>query len=85
MYSCGGPSYGEKFFSERIDSYPPISLTHICTQELSENGLAIISATKDCDSAEDRVIETNSEATVRGLIPGNSCLLYDAHLNPEII
>ena len=70
MYLCGGPSYGDKFQGggERIDSYPAISLTLIFLQELPENDLAIVSATKECTSEEDRIVETNSKAAVRGLI-----------------
>ena len=72
MYLCGGSSYRDKFQGggERIDSYPLISLTRICFQELPENELAIVSATKDCTSVEpeDRDMETNSKAAVRGLI-----------------
>ena len=39
MYLCRGPSYGDKFQGggERIDSYPPISLTQIWIQESSDN------------------------------------------------
>ena len=46
------------------------SLTCIFFQELPENELAIVSATKDCTSVEpeDRDMETNSKAAVRGLI-----------------
>ena len=40
-----------------------------CLQELPENELEIVSATKECTSVEpeDRVMETNSKAAVRGL------------------
>ena len=69
MYLCGEPSFGDEFQcgGERIVSYPAISLTHICVQELPENELAVVSATKECASAEpeDRVMETNSKAAVR--------------------
>ena len=39
-----------------------------CVQELPENELANVSATNECTSVEDRVLESNSRATVRGLI-----------------
>ena len=74
-----------------VDSYPAIiSLTHISVQELPENELiVIVSATKECTSLENRVMETIFNAAVRGLIPspypGDSCLLSDAHVNPEIV
>ena len=44
-------------------------LTINCVQELPvpENELAIVSATKECTSVEDRVMETNSKAAVSGL------------------
>ena len=62
MYLCGGPSDRDEFQGggESIDSYPPISLTHVFVQELPENELvAIVSSVKD------RVMETNSNAAVR--------------------
>ena len=41
----------------------------ICDQELPENELvAIVSATKECTSVEDRVMETVFNAAVRGSI-----------------
>ena len=44
------------------------SLTHIFVQELPENELvAIVSATKECTSVEDRDMGTNSKAAVSGL------------------
>ena len=55
---------------------------------MPENELANISATNECTSveSEDRDMETNSKAAVRGLIyimeiPASS----DAHLNLEIV
>ena len=47
MYFCRGPSYGNKFEcgGERIDSYPPISLTHIWIQESSDNPREVIPTT----------------------------------------
>ena len=47
MYLCRGPSYGDKSQGggERIDSYPPISLTHICNQESSDNPREVIPTT----------------------------------------
>ena len=41
-----------------------------CVQEppVTENELATVSATRGRTSVEDRVIETNSKAAVRGLI-----------------
>ena len=70
MYLCGGPSDGDEFQGggESIDSYPSFSLTHIFVQELPDNELAIVSATKERTSYEDRIVETNSKAAVRGLI-----------------
>ena len=43
-YLCRGPSYGDKFQGgcETIDSYPPISLTHIWIQESSENRTEVV-------------------------------------------
>ena len=42
---------------------------HIFVQELPENHeLAILSTTNECTLVEDRVVETNSRAVVRGLI-----------------
>ena len=80
-YLCGGPSFGDKFQSgsERIDSYPPISLTHI-VQELPQNELAIISATKECTSEEDRVVEDKFQDGGEKIdsYPGDPCLLSDA-------
>ena len=52
-------------------SYPAISesLTHsiiICVQELPEiEQVVIVSATKECTSVEDRVMDTISNAEVR--------------------
>ena len=43
-------------------------LTINCVQERAENELAIVSATRERISVEDRVLETNSKAAVRGLI-----------------
>ena len=45
-------------------------LTINCVQKLPENELAIVSesATMECTSEEDRDIETNSKAEVRGSI-----------------
>ena len=64
---------------ERFDSYPAISLTHICFQEEVQ---AIVSATKECTSMEpDKRVETNSKVAVRGFI--HICLLSDA-LRPGI-
>ena len=72
---------GDKFQggSERIDSYPPISLTHI-VQELPQNELAIISATKECTSEEDRVVEDKFQDGGEKIdsYPGDPCLLSDA-------
>ena len=68
MYHCGGPSFGDEFQGEgeKIDSYPANSLTHIFIQE---NDLAIISATMESTSKEERnTLEMNSKAAVRGLI-----------------
>ena len=55
---------------------------------MPENELANISATKECTSmeSEDRDMETNFKAAVRGLvyiveIPASS----NPHLNPEIV
>ena len=36
-------------------------------QDLPESELAIVLATKECTSVESRVLETNSNAAVRGL------------------
>ena len=61
---------------------PAISLTHIYIQEspVSESELANISGTKECTfvESEDRDMETNFEAAVRGLfhIVEDSCLLW---------
>ena len=47
-YLCRGPpSYGDKLQGggERIDSYPPISLTHIWIQESSENRTEVVPST----------------------------------------
>ena len=69
MYLCGGRSDRDEFQGggESIHSYPYTSLTHIVVQELPENELAMVSATKERASVEpeDRVIETNSKAAVR--------------------
>ena len=43
-------------------------LTYNCVQELPENELANVSATNECISVEDRVLESNSRAAVRGMI-----------------
>ena len=43
-------------------------LTINCVQKLPENELAIVSPTAECTSEEDRDMETNSKAAVRGLI-----------------
>ena len=69
---------------------PAISLTDICTQELpvSESELEIIPTTKEYTSvqSEDRDMETNFEAAVRGLIHIVEIPAFsDAHLNPEIV
>ena len=65
---------------------------HICIQEspVAENELAIISARKESRytsvESEDRDMETNSKAAVRGLIHIVENPAYsDAHLNPEIV
>ena len=63
----------------------PLSLTLIYLQELPENELAaIVSATKECTSVKDRVMETNSKAAVR-----EDRFLFshlsDAYLNPGIV
>ena len=55
-------------------------LTTNYVQELPENELAIVSATNECTFVEDRVLEANSKAVVRGLIhilPSS----VDAHLH----
>ena len=64
-----------------------ISLTHFCVQELPEiEPVAITSTTKECTSVEDRVMETNPKASVRGLIHiVENPAISDAHLNPEIV
>ena len=84
MYLCGGRSYGNKFQGggESIDSYPSFSLTHIFVQELPDNELAIVSATKEYTFEEDRIVETNSKAAVRGLILILPSLSSNAHLHP---
>ena len=43
-------------------------LTINCVQELPEKELAIVSATNECISVEDRVVETDSKAAVKGFI-----------------
>ena len=43
-------------------------LDNYLRQDLLENELAFVSTTKECTTVEDRVTETNSKATVRGLI-----------------
>ena len=71
MYLCGGPSFGDEFQGggEKIDSYPANPLTHIFIQELPENEVAIVSATMESTSEEERdTLEMNSKAAVRGLI-----------------
>ena len=71
MYLCGGPSFGDEIQGggEKIDSYPANSLTHIFIQELPEHELAIVSATMESTSEEERdTLEMNSKAAVRGLI-----------------
>ena len=50
-------------------------LTINCIQELPENELAIVSATRERTSVEDQDVETNSKAGVRGLI------LVSSHLS----
>ena len=84
MYLCGGPSDGDEFQGggESIDSYPSFSLTHIFVQELPENELSMVSATKECTSVEDRVMESNSKAAVRGLILILPSLSANPHLRP---
>ena len=84
MYLCGGPSDGDEFQGggESIDSYPSFSLTHIFVQELPENELSMVSATRECTSVEDRVMEKNSKAAVRGLILILPSLSSNAHLHP---
>ena len=59
-------------------------LTIICFQELPENELANVSATKEGTSVEDRVMETNSKVAVRRLIVISSHL-SDARLNPGFV
>ena len=54
-------------------------LTTNCVQKLPENELAIVSATNEYTSVEDRVMETNSKA-VRGSIH-----FSDTNLSPEIV
>ena len=83
-YLCGGPSFGDKFQGggERIDSYPPISLTHI-VQELPQNELAIISATKECTSEKERGGPSCGDKFQDGgekidSYTGDPCLLSDA-------
>ena len=71
MYLCEGPSFGDEIQGggERIDSYPVNSLTHIFIQELPEHELAIVSATMESTSEEERdTLEMNFKAAVRGLI-----------------
>ena len=43
-------------------------LTINCVQNLPTNELSIVSTKKECTSVEDRVVETNYNAVVRGLI-----------------
>ena len=43
-------------------------LTINCVQDPTKNELSIVSTTKECTSVEDRVVETNSKAVVRGII-----------------
>ena len=58
-------------------------LTIKCIQELPEHELvAIVSATKECTSVEDRVMESNSKAAVRGLILILPSLSANPHLRP---
>ena len=47
MYLCRGPSYGDKSQGggERLNSYLPISLTHIFIQESSDNPREVIPTT----------------------------------------
>ena len=56
-----------------------------CAQKLPENEQAIISATMEYTSEEDRDMETNSNAAVRGSIQFISCLISDPHRNPDIV
>ena len=51
-----------------INILPSLSEAHIRVQELLENERAIVSATKECTSVEDRVMEKFSKAAVRRLI-----------------
>ena len=59
----------------------PNFLTIDCVQDLPINELSIVSTTKECTSVEDRVMETNSKAAVRGLLililPGPAISLTD--------
>ena len=43
-------------------------LTIYCIQDLPKHELSIVSTTKECIPVEDRVMETNFKAAVRGLI-----------------
>ena len=55
-----------------------------CVQDPTKNELSIVSTT-ECTSVEDRVVETNSKAVVRGIIliaPGP--LLSNAHLHSGV-
>ena len=47
MFLCRRPSYGDKFQGggERVDFYPPISLTHIWIQESSETRPEVVPST----------------------------------------
>ena len=53
--------------SIKLDRANFLTITN-CIQELPENELTIVSATKECTSVEDRVVETDSKAAVSGFI-----------------